>query len=151
MTTLAGSEWTPGTSLGEEVVDLTLQRLIMISGANRDFALSHIDDVSARAGGAPAAYADSLYIFTHLESLLLNFGGSRAQVRKLGPLHIRDFIVHGRPAVARGRITEVSRSTDFLGRPCELVEATVEIVQDGDRVAVSGQASFTVPLAGQEG
>ena len=47
-----------GDVVGPLSMFLSLQRLIMVSGANRDFAMSHVDNEAARAGGAESVLGD---------------------------------------------------------------------------------------------
>lgn len=70
-----------GAAVGPVEMHLSLQRLVMVSGANRDFAPTHIDNEAARAGGAPAAYADVMFVFTMVERLLLEWSGPAGVLR----------------------------------------------------------------------
>lgn len=134
-----------GGSLGKIELDLTLQRLIMIAGANRDFALSHSDNETARFGGAPAAYGDSMFVFTMFERLLLQWGGPLARIKALGPLNIRDFVVCGKPAIAQGVIEQITEVEDENGAKRLEVTSKVEIVQNDGRVPVFGLATVSIP------
>ena len=53
MTTLTFNDVVEGAELPEFAVPLTIQRLVMEAGANRDFAPMHHDREIARATGAP--------------------------------------------------------------------------------------------------
>lgn len=134
-----------GASFGESTLHLSLHRLIMIAGANRDFALAHSDNESAREAGAPAAFADVLLCFTLFERLLLQWSGPRGRIRKLGPFRIRDFVTCGQDTVTTGTITAVSEVEGPDGTPWLEVEGTVEIRQPDGRTPVAGKATVLVP------
>lgn len=72
-------------AVGEELppfpVTLTLQRLVMEAGANRDFAPIHFDPEAARDSGAPGVYANTTFIETILEALIRSWAGLRARIR----------------------------------------------------------------------
>lgn len=134
-----------GDTLGSSSLDLTLQRLIMVAGANRDFALAHSDNETARQGNAPAAFADSLFVFTMIEKLLLQWGGQNTRIRKLGPLKIQDFVVCGQNAIARGTIERLGTAPGPDGRDWTEAVARVEIIQDDGRIPVHGHATVLLP------
>jgi acyl dehydratase len=134
------------TSVGEKVgpvsMDLTLQRLIMVSGANRDFAPTHIDNAAARAGGVPAAYADIMFILTMIERLLLEWTGPAAVLRGIGGLKLHDFVLCGEHLDVRGEVRAVAPAD----RGGSDVEVAVEFVQ-GTRVPVTATGRVWVPAA----
>jgi hypothetical protein len=133
-----------GMAVGPLTMNLSLQRLIMVSGANRDFAMTHIDPVSAREGGAPSAYADIMFIFTMAERLLIEWAGPRAVLRRLGPIRLKDFVVCGEQLNVVGVITAVNpeRSTD--GEDGLLLAVGIEFVQD-NRKPVTGTGQLWIP------
>lgn len=134
-----------GEALGTDILNLTLQRLIMVAGANRDFALSHSDNATARWGGAPAAYADVIFVFTMFERLLMKWAGPRAVVRKLGPLKLHDFLICGQNVIGSGTVTAIADAIGPDGARWREVTAEIKLSQDGGRVPVSGLATIIVP------
>jgi hypothetical protein len=136
-----------GASLGASTLHLSLHRLIMVAGANRDFALAHSDNESARRGGAPAAYADVMLCFTLFERLLLQWSGPRGRVKKLGPFRIRDFVLCGQDTVTTGTILSVAEVTGHDGKPWLEVESDVAITQPDGRTPVQGKATILVPAS----
>jgi hypothetical protein len=133
-----------GMAVGPLTMNLSLQRLIMVSGANRDFAMTHIDPVSAREGGAPSAYADIMFIFTMAERLLIEWAGPRAVLRRLGPIKLKDFVVCGEQLNVLGVITAVNPETPADGREGLLLDADIEFVQ-GIRKPVTGMGQLWIP------
>jgi acyl dehydratase len=64
-------------------VDLTLQRLVMAAGANRDFAPVHHDPAVAREAGMGVPFANSMFIGTHLERTAAEWAGWERRVEHL--------------------------------------------------------------------
>jgi acyl dehydratase len=74
---------TVGDRLPEFVLPITLQRLVMEAGANRDFSPWHFDADVARASGAPALYANTTFVETLLEAAVRCLGRLNARIRSL--------------------------------------------------------------------
>jgi acyl dehydratase len=70
-----------GESLPPFTVIVTLQRLVMEAGANRDFAPIHVDLDAARESGAPSPYANTTFIETMFEALIRQWAGLDALLR----------------------------------------------------------------------
>jgi acyl dehydratase len=80
---------------GDEIpaiaIPITLQRLVMEAGANRDLSLIHHDASVARATGAPDAFANTYFLMGMFERLMRDWVGPRARIRKIGPLRMMIF------------------------------------------------------------
>ena len=80
---------------GEEIpaiaIPITLQRLVMEAGANRDLSLIHHDSNVARATGAPDAFANTYFLMGMFERLMREWAGPAARIRKIGPLRMMIF------------------------------------------------------------
>lgn len=133
-----------GATVGPLPMFLSLQRLIMVSGANRDYAMPHIDNEAAREGGASSAYADIMFVFTMIDRLLMEWGGPRAIVRRMGPVRMHDFVLCGFGLSVEGTVAAVSPGRLADGRDGLDVEVEVRFMQ-GDRRPVSGRAQVWVP------
>ena len=72
-----------GDALPPLVVAITLQRLAMEAGANRDFARIHHDPDEARASGAPAPYANTTLVETLFEAGIRGWAGPAPRIRML--------------------------------------------------------------------
>ncbi|MGH2970251.1 MAG: acyl dehydratase [Solirubrobacteraceae bacterium] len=74
-------------SVGEELpaftVVLTLQRLVMEAGANRDFSPWHFDPEISRASGADHAFANTTLVETLLEACIRSWAGLAPRIRVL--------------------------------------------------------------------
>ena len=85
--------------------NITVQRLVYQAGGNRDFNAIHHNDDIARAGGAPAMYANNGFIQGMWERAYREFFGVEGWIQKVGPFRMRIFNVVGEPTVVRGKIT----------------------------------------------
>lgn len=99
----------PGTvAVGDEVapftVTITLQRLVMEAGANRDFSPIHFDPEVARASGAPDAFANTTFNETLIEAALREWAGLGARIRTI-EFRMRDFNAVGDVVSAAGVVT----------------------------------------------
>jgi acyl dehydratase len=76
--------------IGPCAITLTLQRLVMAAGANRDLAPVHHDPSVAAQAGLGQPFANSMFVLTHLERTMVEWAGWRSRVeavdlRLLGP------------------------------------------------------------------
>ncbi|MBM2825996.1 MAG: acyl dehydratase, partial [Dehalococcoidia bacterium] len=87
---------------GDEVppvsVALTVQRLIMLAGANRDFHPIHHNRDAAQAGGAPDIYINNNSCQSALggwERTVREYIGLRGVIKRAGPFRMRIFNTPG--------------------------------------------------------
>jgi len=113
---------------------LTLQRLVMEAGANRDFAPIHFDPDAARESGAAHVYANTTFIETLLEALIRSWAGLSARIRVL------EFYCVGDSIQAGGAVTATSdQGTDEL-------TVDLDLWVEGPRGrTVSGAATVAFP------
>jgi acyl dehydratase len=130
--------------IGEEIVPfelpLTLQRLIMEAGANRDFTPLHHDREDARATGAPDAYANTMFIQTILEAGLRCWMGDTGWLEELD-IRMEAFNLVGTVVSAHARV--IDRRPELDGGTVVL---DVWLESDGKRT-VSGRARVRLPRA----
>lgn len=143
---LVGFENAPkiGSTIPPLSICLSLQRLIMVSGANRDFAMTHIDNEAAREGGAASAYADIMFIFSVLDRLLLEWTGPAGVLRRIGPVKLHDFVLSGHELTVAGTVVDVAEARLPDGRLGVDVDVDVSLLQ-GERRPVSGKARVWIP------
>ena len=84
---------------------VTVQRLVMEAGANRDFAPIHHNSEIAKAQGAPDMYANNMFIQGMLERMIREYIGVKGRLRKLGPFRMVIFNCAGDTVVAKGKVT----------------------------------------------
>jgi acyl dehydratase len=129
---------TVGEPLPRFTVLLTLQRLVMESAANRDFAPIHFDVEAARASGAPAVYVNTTFIETLLEALLRSWAGLGARIRMI-EFAMKSFNCAGEEIAAGGEVT-ATHPTDALP------SAALAVWVDGPRGrTVTGAAIVAFP------
>jgi acyl dehydratase len=118
---------------------LTLQRLVMEAGVNRDFAPIHHDQQIARAAGAAEPFANVMLIQGLLEATLRRWMGLDGRLRKL-TVNLRSYAAAGSVLTGHARVTAKRREGDG-----GLVELEVWTEAAGDRAAV-GTATVWLPL-----
>jgi acyl dehydratase len=126
-----------GDAVPPFTVAITLQRLVMEAGANRDFSPIHFDAEVARASGAPHAFANTTLNETLIEAALREWAGLGARIRTIA-FRMRDFNAVGDVVSATGTVTAVQDD----GR----VELDVWIESDRGRT-VQGSAVVELPAA----
>lgn len=91
---------------GDEVspvsVNITVQRLVIEAGANRDFAPLHHNSRIAQFGGAPEMYANNVFIQGWWERTVREFIGLDGRIKKVGPFRMRIFNCVGDTATTKG-------------------------------------------------
>ena len=99
---------------GDEIpaitIPITLQRLVMEAGANRDLSLIHHDSNVARATGAPDAFANTYFLMGMFERLMREWAGPRARIRKIGPLRMMVFNAVGDTVQFKGVVETVDEA-----------------------------------------
>lgn len=100
-----------GSELPSISIPITLQRLVMEAGANRDLSLIHHDSKVAQATGAPDAFANTYFLMGMFERLMRGWAGPKARVRKIGPLRMMIFNAVGDTVTFRGRVESVDVET----------------------------------------
>ena len=98
-------------SVGDETheieIPITLQRLVMEAGANRDFSLIHHDKKVAQSTGAADAYANTFFLMGMFERLLREWMGPSGLVRKLGPMKMTSFNCVGDSVRFSGQLSDI--------------------------------------------
>lgn len=128
-------------SVGEKLkpisIPVTLQRLVMEAGANRDFSLIHHDRNVARATGAPDAYMNTFFIAGMFERLLREWMGPQGNIRKITNLRMKVFNCVGDTAVFKGRVESIDVATH------EVVISLSSETQNGE--TVTADATVKIP------
>jgi acyl dehydratase len=128
-----------GDELPPLCLALTLQRLVMEAGANRDFAPIHHDPQFARGAGAAEPFANVMLIQALLEATLRGWMGLDGRLCKLA-LTMRSFAPAG--AVLSGHARVTGKRLDGTGG---LVDLEVWTEAAGARAAV-GTATVRLPI-----
>ena len=93
-----------GEDLPPFTVAITLQRLVMEAGANRDFSPIHYDRDAAQASGAAEVFTNTTLNETLLEAAIREWAGLGARIRMI-EFAMRDNVLVGDVASAAGRVT----------------------------------------------
>ena len=100
-----------GDTLPEISIPITLQRLVMEAGANRDLSLIHHDTKVAQATGAPDAFANTFFLIGMFERLMREWAGPQARIRNIGPLRMMIFNAVGDTVQFKGVVESVDAAS----------------------------------------
>ena len=93
---------------GEEVPSLSfnisVQRLVIEAGANRDYAPIHHNTPFAKATGAPDMYANVTFICGWWDRTVREYIGLEGVIKKLGPFRLRVFNLVGETVACKGTV-----------------------------------------------
>jgi acyl dehydratase len=98
---------TVGEVLPETSISLSVQRLVMIAAANRDFAPTHHDAEAARATGAGNPYGNMMFVMSMFERAVLGWAGPAARLRRLRNVRMMAFNEAGLTITCHGLVTSV--------------------------------------------
>jgi acyl dehydratase len=96
-----------GQALPETSLALSVQRLVMIAAANRDFAPTHHDAEVARATGAGGPYGNMMFVMAMFERAVLGWAGPAARLRQLRNVRMMSFNEAGLTITCHGTVTGV--------------------------------------------
>ena len=119
-------------------IPITLQRLVMEAGANRDLSLIHHDAGVAKATGAPDAFANTYFLMGMFERLVRQWAGPMARIRKIGPLRMLVFNAVGDTVTFKGHVFSVEPAQGRI---------SVDMWAESDRgKTVTCQAAIEFPI-----
>jgi acyl dehydratase len=95
-----------GDAVPEVRFPLTIQRMVMEAGANRDFNNIHNNREFARRTGAPDMYANNSFLQGMWERAVREYIGLGGTIRKIGPFRMRIFNIIGDAVVVSGKVTK---------------------------------------------
>lgn len=91
---------------------LTVYRLVMAAGANRDFNAIHHNSEVARAGGAPEMYANTLLLQGMWERTVRSYIGLAGVIRRQRNFRMVAFNTAGDTVVVKGQVARKWREGD---------------------------------------
>lgn len=137
-------EVVPGEQLVPLAFPLTVYRLVMAAGANRDFNSIHHNAEYARGTGATDIYANNMLLQGMWERSVRDFIGAAGVIRHLRGFRMRSFNTPGSTLWVRGEVSRKWLAPDALG--------WVEIrlwTENADGISVGpGSMSATLPRQG---
>lgn len=121
-------------------IPITLQRLVMEAGANRDLSLIHHDNDVARATGAPAAYANTFFLAGMFERLLREWMGLKGILKKISSLQMSTFNTVGDFIFAHGKVKSIDDNN----------QVTLSLWIESDKgITVTAEATVELPTRSQ--
>jgi hypothetical protein len=128
-------------SVGDEVpaVDfpITVYRLVVAAGGNRDFNSIHHNSSYAKASGAADMYASTFVIMGAWERVIRDFIGCAGTIRSISNFRMRKFNLVGSVMTVGGRVADVRDDGTVV------LELTSRV---GDEVTVGpGRVEVTLP------
>lgn len=94
----------PGEELESQHFALSVARLVLAVGANRDFNAIHYNTEVAQASGAPEMYANNFFLQGMWEKTVRNYIGPGGVIRKLSGFQMKRFNTAGDTVVVRARV-----------------------------------------------
>lgn len=91
---------------------LSVYRLVMAAGANRDFNSIHHNSEYAKASGAPEMYANTFFLQGMWERSVRNYIGLAGVIRRLSGFQMRIFNIAGDTVIVNGRVLRKWREVD---------------------------------------
>ena len=107
-------DWSRQITLDDVAIDaeipgismpITLQRLVMEAGSNRDLSLIHHNREVAQSTGATDAYMNTFFIIGLFERMLREWMGTKGRLKKIGSLQMKSFNVVGDVVYCKGKVT----------------------------------------------
>ena len=110
-----------GEALAPVAFPLSVYRLVMAAGANRDFNSIHHNTEYARATGAPEMYANTLFLMGMWERAVRDWMGPAGRFVTVRGFRMVRFNTAGRTTTVRGQVTAVDTGSGLvtLSMRCE--------------------------------
>jgi acyl dehydratase len=137
---------TVGEELTPVAFPLTVYRLVVAAGGNRDFNSIHHNTAYAQASGAPEMYASTFVLMGMWERLVRDYIGAAGTIRSIKDFRMRKFNLVGSTVQVRGRVRDKRPDGDH-----GIVTLDVESVVDGQVTVGPGTVEVTVPSASPAG
>ncbi|MBI2088097.1 MAG: MaoC family dehydratase N-terminal domain-containing protein [Deltaproteobacteria bacterium] len=93
-----------GDDVPQVAFPITIQRLVMEAGANRDFNAIHHNREIAHFHGAPDMFCNNFFLQGMWERTVREYIGLRGTIRKIGPFRMRIFNPVGDTVVVKGNV-----------------------------------------------
>ena len=134
-----------GDEIPEVHYPLTIQRMVMAAGANRDFNAIHHSTYAAQAGGAADMYAMNYFHNGMWERTAREYIGLAGTFKQIGPFRMRVFSTVGDTVVMRGKVT---RKYQENGENLIELELQSVLASNGNVSVGPGLVTATMPSRG---
>ncbi|WP_413300991.1 hypothetical protein AA0X95_20160 [Bacillus sp. 1P10SD] len=101
-----------GDTISPEEFPLTVARLVMAAGANRDFNSIHHNSEYAQQTGAPDMYANVIFLQGMWEKTVRNYIGLAGTIKSLKGFRMRVFNTVGEIVVTKGTVKKKWKEKD---------------------------------------
>lgn len=101
-----------GDTLDPLVFPLTVYRLVVAAGANRDFNAIHHNSEFAKASGAPEIYANTLFLQGMWERAVRDYIGLAGTIHALSGFRMNSFNCVGDTVTVQGKVKRKWRDND---------------------------------------
>lgn len=130
-----------GDEIGPVAFSLSIYRLVMAAGANRDFNPLHHNTEYAQSTGAPEMYANAFFLQGMWERALRDYIGLAGTIRRLSGFRMKAFNCVGDTVTVRGEVTRKWRDGDMGMVEVKIWSQTANGISVGPGVMVA-----TLPL-----
>ncbi|MFD1858351.1 acyl dehydratase [Aeromicrobium camelliae] len=134
-----------GDQLPEVRLPLTVYRLVMAAGSNRDFNSIHHNSEYARSTGAEEMYANTSFLMSSWERLVRDWAGPGARLRAIRGFRMRSFNYVGDTMRVLGEVTATRRDGQD-----GVVEVTVRCENSSGVTVGPGVVEVVLPTGGED-
>jgi hypothetical protein len=124
-----------GDQLGTVGFPITVYRLVMEAGANRDFNSIHHNTEHAQASGAREMYASTLFLLGMWERTVRDWIGSAGMIHSISGFWMRSFNYVGGTTTVVGKVVGIDGSM-----------VRIEVVSSNSKGVTVGPGIVTVSL-----
>jgi acyl dehydratase len=132
-----------GEQLAPVEFPLSIYRLVMEAGANRDFNSIHHNSEYAKASGAPEMYASTSFLLGMWERAVRDYIGLEGTIRSIRGFRMKKFNPVGTTTVVRGEVLSAAQA-DGVG----VLELSVWCENGGQVTVGPGVVTVAVPKPG---
>ena len=93
-----------GDAIPPLTFNMTVHRLVVFAGGNRDFAPIHHDTEVSHAQGAPDMYANNVFCQAMWERTVREWMGLDGRIKKVGPFRIKTFGIVAETITVKGHV-----------------------------------------------
>lgn len=136
---------TVGEQLPEVALPLTVYRLVMAAGSNRDFNSIHHNSEYARSTGAEEMYANTSFLMSSWERLIRDWCGSTGRIRAIRGFRMRAFNYVGTTMRVLGEVTAM-RVEEGADGPVGVVEVAVRCEGPNGTTVGPGTVEVLLPV-----
>lgn len=134
-----------GEQLPEVALPLTVYRLVMAAGSNRDFNSIHHNTEYARSTGAEEMYANTSFLMSSWERLIRDWCGDTGRIRAIRGFRMRSFNYVGTTMRVLGEVV-ATRVEDGADGPVGVVEVAVRCEGPNGTTVGPGTVEVLLPV-----